>query len=223
MHIQETHTKVYYPQLARKIVSFFRFIHPSIVSLMTRYRNPHSQSLNINKQLDNQTNNIQNGVVYFGDSDIFYWNTPPHRIKIGVWGAEIEELATHAKKLKTTYNPNMLIMVGGANDFLVSKTADTIIEYTLSIFREFAHIPIIYMGTKPEPISVSLYAQYKKYDDLVKNYIYTNKANIYYVDNSDMTDTNLYCWDGLHLNDSGYQLWNTKVSTILNSFEKIYS
>uniref|UniRef100_A0A7S2IK78 SGNH hydrolase-type esterase domain-containing protein n=1 Tax=Zooxanthella nutricula TaxID=1333877 RepID=A0A7S2IK78_9DINO len=125
-------------------------------------------------------------------------------------------MALYASRFVEKYAPQTVVWVGGANDFYASQEPKDIVEY----FRAgAAAIPnstrIIYMGTKPELVSVPFYGGYLEYNQLMKAHA-AGTPNVVYVNNwDDMQADGMYHWDGLHLSQEGYDLWNCKVNALL--------
>jgi len=162
---------------------------------------------------------LRGRLCLFGDSDVHYWEgryPTNETVGVGVSGAEMRDIVGYAGRFVEKYAPKAVVWVGGANDFLASQEPQDIVEH----FEEgAAAVPnstlIIYMGSKRELVTVQFYEGYKKFNELMQAYA-AGTPNVVYVHNwDDMQADDMYRWDGLHLSQEGYELWNCKVNALL--------
>jgi len=167
-------------------------------------------------------------MMFFGDSDIEYWDTEkdfPEAVNCGVGGATAWEANAHAATIAKEYSPKgFVIFVSGENDFGTggaSHCVDTVFEdfkKAVEAFISSKHEPIvIYISTKPEPGTTELHAQYERYDALIKDYATTlageyGYAPLKFLDAYSRfkkmgNPRSLYADDDLHMSKKGYSFW----------------
>lgn len=75
-----------------------------------------------------------------------------------------------------------------------------------------ATLPILYMGTKPEPATESLHADYLRYDGMIQEAT-AGDTNFVFVSSWDLKASGgWYAGDQLHLGLKGYKVWNKRVT-----------
>jgi lysophospholipase L1-like esterase len=125
-------------------------------------------------------------VVFFGDSDIEYWDLPgtgfPDALNLGIGGATVREAARHVAATIDAVQPKeFVVFCSGENDLEYSPKREGAPEPTEALFAHFktvldavtssAHRPqLVYVGTKPEPNSAHLYPRYKAYDSMIRQH-----------------------------------------------------
>lgn len=185
----------------------------------------------------------QNKVMFFGDSDIEYWDTEtdfPGSVNCGVGGSTAWEAAQWAQKTGELYKPkNFVVMVAGENDVGgggASNCVSTVLRDYKDAVMGFLDSPnkptVIYLGTKPEPGSTDYLQWYNKYDALVfelaRSPIVEGRLKVVDVHGSFSKMNNvgpdgqtLYDTDDLHMNKNGYSYWTNWVKNIMASCEDV--
>ena len=168
--------------------------------------------------------------VLYGDSDISRWSKRNFdSTVVGVGGARMVDIASYAERFVKKYNPSIVILTGGGCDLLRGETPDITFEYFILCIKElrknYKTLPIVYMSTKPEPASLRIHCKFREYEMKISKYLNElNDKYIFYIDNSNMRDRNLYRRDdNMHLNKLGYELWNTKIDDVIFKINQLVS
>lgn len=168
-------------------------------------------------------------VVFFGDSDIEYWQVEadfPGAVNLGIGGATVREAARHASAMAAAVRPKgFVVFVSGENDFEDDDTeAEPLFEHFKTVIEALLasvhHPRVIYLGTKPEPSTKELHAGYQRYDALIKDYATQlefeapagSPPPLVVIDSWSRfhgmgNPKSLYRKDGLHLSRQGYAHW----------------
>jgi lysophospholipase L1-like esterase len=172
-------------------------------------------------------------VLFVGDSDMDYWNTNaflPESQNVGYGGYTCEETLAEIDANLDVFKPDWVVMTCGENDLTDSDVATTYPFFEQIVDKILATgARAITLGTKPEPDTGDLHAQYEEYDDLVRE-LATDTAAASSEGTPPplvMIDTypsfveignpgTLYHEDGLHLaDDGGYEYWQEWLETAL--------
>ena len=173
-------------------------------------------------------------ILFAGDSDIEYWKKTkilyPNSVNKGDGGTTCKQWVNRIEKWLDEYQPDTVVLVCGENDLNNSKNSA---ENTFQNFRKIVEKitttgssrRVIYMGTKPEPATKGLHAQYRKYDSLIRNYYDAEQQqddnsrfvmiDVYSSFDALGNPTSLYARDKLHLSKDGYGYWNLWLQSAL--------
>lgn len=176
----------------------------------------------------------QDCVVFFGDSDIEYWEDSnwsssfPGAVNIGMGGATIQEAARHVESMVAALRPKgWVVLCSGENDIEEDSEVEPLFDmwkFTVETILASEHKPrIVTLSTKPEPDSKELYANYKIYDDLIRDYC-KSCSDVIFIDLHEAFNViecygnprELYRDDGLHMTDMGYEIVTARVKAIID-------
>jgi len=165
------------------------------------------------------------GILFAGDSDISEWFTDakfPNSKNVGVGGWTCKQLLKKIDTFVEQNQPDWVVVVCGENDMAYGKSPSAAYKRFRKIVNKItaAGARVLYMGTKPEPDSRSLWRKYRKYDKKVSKLAAQLSSTV----SNDMpplvmidvykgfkdvgNNRNLYQSDRLHLSSKGYKLWN---------------
>ena len=174
----------------------------------------------------------EDAILFAGSSSIRMWKThdafPQYAlINRGFGGAHIPDVIYYYNDVILKYNPKMVVFYCGDNDIASNVPIDQVfedyVELISKITKDFPDIKFVYISVKP---SGSRWQHWDNMDALNKKIEKYNQEyeNLYYVDlatpllSSDgKPDNDLFLNDQLHLNDKGYQVWNSILSKMLES------
>uniref|UniRef100_A0A7S2LGN9 SGNH hydrolase-type esterase domain-containing protein n=1 Tax=Zooxanthella nutricula TaxID=1333877 RepID=A0A7S2LGN9_9DINO len=201
-------------------IAFFKASSPAIQSLLTHVMT--HRPANWWRSFENKNGegpDLRGRLCLFGDSDVHFWEgryPTAEAVGVGVSGAEMPDIAFYAPRFVEKYAPQAVVWLGGANDFFASRAPTDIVEqFKAGVAAIPSTTRVIYMGTKPELVSVRFYAGYQELNTLMRDYA-EETPNVVYVQNwEDLQPEGMYRWDGLHLSQDGYDLWNCKVNALL--------
>ena len=161
-------------------------------------------------------------IVFIGSSTFRMWTTmekdfPEHRVlNRGFGGSQMADAVYFADRIVIPYKPKLIVVHEGGNDIHAGKSP----ERVLADFKEFVakvraaqpEVPIAFSSIPPAPIRWSEADKCRKANQLIKEYIATEK-NIDYIDIFDALlgadgkpDESLFLPDHLHLNAAGYKI-----------------
>jgi lysophospholipase L1-like esterase len=172
------------------------------------------------------------GVLFVGSSSIRLWNdleeqfeTQPLVIKRGFGGSRMSDVARYVPQLVLPYEPSTVVVYAGDNDLAEGGTP----EGVLKSFRQFvaevhAALPatrIAYISIKPSPLRAALMDSARKTNQLVEQYVATDKS-LDYIDvyskmigSDERPRSELFLADMLHLNPAGYAIWKKEITAHL--------
>ena len=184
-------------------------------------------------------NTCENNLVQFsdwlfiGDSDIEGWDTSQFidSSNIGVGGYMCSDVLSSIDEVLEQYTPVHVVIVCGENDLWEKTVEDTFEDFQAIVNKIIlSGASVTYMGTKAEPGTTELHAEYREYDGLIQDSAVNLANNSYaplnvvdvYQGFEDMGNPNsLYQDDELHLSLDGYEYWNLWLVQISNDSDCI--
>ena len=176
--------------------------------------------------------------LFVGDSDIDLWDVnsefpdAPY-YNVGFSGYTCEDVAGEIDMWLSTFTPDRVVLVCGENDL-----GDRSAAATFAFFKQIvekaneAGAQVLYLGTKPEPATKDLHADYRAYDALIRAHAVTlageltrtpsSRPPLIFIDVYASFETlgngkELYADDRLHLSDDkGYAYWSTWTQAALS-------
>jgi len=174
-------------------------------------------------------------IMFAGDSDIEYWNTAspfPGSSNVGVGGWTCKNVLNKIDDHLDQWRPDVVVLVCGEND-LWSASVDVTFQRFESVVAKITNFGarVLYLGTKPEPATKSLHAEYQQYDAKIRalasasattttasNQPLLTMVDVYQSFEATGNSNDLYDRDGLHLSQEGYELWTKWAKQALNDF-----
>ena len=162
----------------------------------------------------------------FRDLGTIFPNQPV--LKKGFGGAKIGDVAYYKNDLILQYQPKLLVLYIGTNDLIYNKNPD-IDQLAPSLFSLLAEIrqalsdtPIVLLAQRPIT-NADHVALIREYNMVLADYA-SQHDHVYYVNinqsllNPDgSANQSLLHWDGVHLNQLGYQVWGKALYQELNA------
>lgn len=169
-------------------------------------------------------------IVFYGASNFTYWyemenDIPQYKVQNHGFGGSTDRLLVkHAQQLLFDYDPNIVFIQTGSNDYITLSGSDEqkvtkCMEYKKKMFKLFhENLP----DTKFVIMSGLLLPNRSEYVSLTKmineqlKTLCDEYEYLYFVDASEMTYQNgifnnsLFCEDGIHLNHDGQLEWGNK-------------
>ena len=159
--------------------------------------------------------------LFIGDSDIEGWETSQFMdsSNIGEGGSMCSDILSSIDEIIGQYMPIHVVIVCGENDLYEDRTVEETFEDIQDIINKIIEsgASVTYMGTKPEPGTTELHAQYRDYDGRIQDFALNLANDSYsplnivdvYQGFEDIGNPNsLYQEDELHLSLEGYGYWN---------------
>jgi lysophospholipase L1-like esterase len=173
-----------------------------------------------------------NPILFIGSSSIRKWNDLERTfadyvvMNRGIGGAVTDDITYYVNEIVFPYHPRQIVIYVGENDAPEEKTtADSILNKTkhlVSVLRaQLPDVPVVYLAMKPSPSRVKYQAKVKAANDLIREYLKTEK-NTTFIDIYRLMLTadgklrpELFVEDMLHMNSEGYKIWRAAVQPFL--------
>ena len=164
--------------------------------------------------------------VFVGSSSVRMWKLDssfPKRIVInrGFGGSQLGDSVRYADRIVIPYKPRAVVLYAGDNDLNAGKT----LESVFSDYRTFrdkvrATLPetkIVFVSIKPSPSRWKLREKALEANRLIRAEIEEGRGQVFVdvwtpmLGEDGMPRAELFLKDQLHMNDSGYEIWNKLV------------
>ena len=175
-------------------------------------------------------------IVFTGSSSIRFWKSlkedmaPLPVVNRGFGGSQIHQVTHYADRIVLPYQPKAIVFYGCENDiagvFLSKKRSLTEVCEAYQRFCEKIHaalpeVPIYFISIKPPKRRLKFWPAMQAANQLVREYCASDKR-LHYIDIVPaMLDADgkprpdVFKWDGIHLNEKGYEIWTSVVRPIL--------
>jgi lysophospholipase L1-like esterase len=164
-------------------------------------------------------------IVFTGSSSIRLWKTleedmkPLDVINRGFGGSQVAHVSYYARRIVTPYRPRAVVLYAGENDLGFRKSPEAVlhdIKQLVSIVNgDLPETWIYYISIKPARWgSWPLKDQTNR---MIAEYVLTQERMQFIDVSSAMLDSHgeprreLYGWDPIHMNQSGYALWTSMI------------
>ena len=199
---------------------------PEYAAAVTRWKSSLSAFADADKTLAPGTD----GVLFVGSSTIRFWThlaqdfrQLPVVINRGFGGSTMADCSLFTGELVTRYKPRHVLVYAGDNDLAEGRTP-------LQVMESFAHFAstvraalpdtrISYISVKPSPSREALLPKIRETNNIIAAYIRT-LGNSEYIDiytpmlgADGRPRPELFLADKLHMNETGYRLWQTVISS----------
>lgn len=174
-------------------------------------------------KFDRQNAVPENGVLFAGSSSMRMWMTRESFpdlpvINRGFGGAHISDVAFFAEKIVHPYRPKVILFYAGDNDVAAGKSAEQVLtdyrEFTRLVWDHSAQTALVFVPIKPSLARWKDWPEMKRANQMIEAYA-SEDSRLYYADTAtpmlgeDGTpEKHLFIADGLHLSESGYELWS---------------
>jgi len=163
--------------------------------------------------------------LFAGDSDISRWpddkrnEVSTDSVNEGVGGWTCQTLRKEIPAMLEKYTPLWTVVVCGENDISNNGNVDKAFKNFQQVVKLIAESGsrVLYVGTKPEPLTQNLHSKYREYDQKIRDFANSisglaDKPPLVMVDSykgfEDLGNPlSLYFWDRLHLSGEGYDYW----------------
>ena len=173
-----------------------------------------------------------NGTLFVGSSTIRMWSSLqqdfrqlPVVINRGFGGSTMADCNHFARDLVIRYQPSQVLVYAGDNDLAEGRTPRQVLEsfehFVRTVRTELPQARIDYISIKPSPSRANLLPQIREANALIGAYV-QSLSNAGYIDiHTPMLAADgqprgeLFLRDQLHLNESGYRLWQSIIAARL--------
>ena len=170
--------------------------------------------------------------VFVGSSSIRMWKLdagfPRHSvINRGFGGSQLGDSVRYAERIVLPYKPRVVVVYAGENDINAGKTPETVFaDYQAlrdKIHTAFPETKIVFVSIKPSPSRWKLREKALAANRLIQEEIEHGKGQVFIdvwapmLGEDRMPRPELFLKDQLHMNDSGYEIWNKLVEPHLTA------
>ena len=165
----------------------------------------------------------KNAVLFVGSSSIRLWNLSksfPNLVTInrGFGGSQLADSVQFLDRIVLNYEPQSIVMYAGDNDINAGKSPQRVFadfaEFVAIVRKKLPSTKIHFVAIKPSIKRWKRVTQMRKTNELIKSYCEADDQ-LFFVDiDQPMMGADkkprpkLFAKDGLHLNVTGYVLWN---------------
>ena len=185
------------------------------------------------KQADSAHFPPQKAVLFIGSSSFTKWKDvqeyfPQHTIiNRGFGGSSLPDLIRYVNDIVFPYNPRQVVIYCGENDLGASDTvsAATVAQRFITLFTmirdRYPRIPIAYVSMKPSPSREHLMPKMDEGNRIIQEFLKKKKRtsfiDVYHLmlDTGGKPREELFVQDRLHMNKSGYAIWQKALEPYL--------
>jgi lysophospholipase L1-like esterase len=165
----------------------------------------------------------EQAIVFVGSSSFKMWKNldqyfPEHAvINRGFGGSSLPHVIDYVDEIVIPYNPKQVVIYCGENDFMSDTvTSDIVVRRFKNLFeilRKHTRAEIIFLSMKPSPSRQHLMPQIAAANNSIKQFLKKKRMATYVDIWAPMLDANgsprkeLFLKDMLHMNESGYAIW----------------
>lgn len=162
-------------------------------------------------------------IVFTGSSSIRLWENLeqyfPNKniLNRGFGGSQTEEVAYFADRIITPYKPRQVVIYVGDNDLAAGKTPEKVLADFQNLFSKIRkgkpNATVTFISIKPSPSRMHLITPVRQTNDLIKNFLATQKKTAFVDVFTPMLKPNgkpkpaLFKADSLHMTPAGYAIW----------------
>lgn len=178
----------------------------------------------------NETN-YESPIVFAGSSSIRFWDTkkyfPDEKIiNHGFGGSETSDLVCYVRELILAAKPSQIFIYEGDNDLNSGKSVDLVLADMKTLLRiikrNMPDVPVHIISPKPSIARWNLRERYVSLNEELRA-ICKEREEVTFIDVwTPMLDEegnlkeDLFIDDGLHMNDTGYDIWKAVIRPHLN-------
>jgi lysophospholipase L1-like esterase len=210
---------------------FLFFIFPFTKDTTLQEKHPFEDEILAFERADKEKLPPQKATLFTGSSSIRLWKDlaesfPKKRVlNRGFGGSGLGDLIYYAHRIIYPYQPKQVIIYSGENDIAAGKTPEQVFSDFKILFtgirQKLPRTPVAYISMKPSPSRADKLEQIKAANQLISDYIKTQKKAKYIDVFNKMLDANgqprpeLFGLDRLHMNAAGYAIWTQTLKPYL--------
>jgi len=174
----------------------------------------------------------RNAILLIGSSSFTKWTDvqdyfPGYTIvNRGFGGSTLLDEIFYVNDIVFPYQPKQIIIYCGENDLASSDTvsAAMVVDRFKQLFqmiRDKTEAPISYISMKPSPSRRHLFTKMREGNQLIKDYLATQKNTAFIDVHQKMLDltgepiSEIFLDDSLHMNAKGYAIWKKEIEPYL--------
>lgn len=174
----------------------------------------------------------QHAILFAGSSSIRFWEShdsfPAFPVmNRGFGGAHISDMLYYYDQVIRKYDPTVIVFYCGDNDIADGKPVEQVFDdytnLTAHILHDFPRVKFLYLPIKPSSSRWNFWGKMNELNLRIKTYNQQNK-HLFYMDTATpllgldgKPNDSLFRPDHLHLNPTGYAIWNRLLQPELKS------
>jgi lysophospholipase L1-like esterase len=216
-----------------KLISilFFLFVFPFTKDTTLQEKHPFEDEILAFETTDKESFPPRNAILFTGSSSIRLWKNLEESfekkkvLNRGFGGSGIGDLIYYADRIVYPYRPKQIVIYSGENDIAGGKTPEQVFSDFKILFtgirQKLPNTPVAFISMKPSPSRADKFEQIKEANQLISNFLKTQKKAAYINVFDKMLDENgqpragLFLLDRLHMNEEGYAIWTKEVKPFL--------
>ena len=171
-------------------------------------------------------------VLFVGSSSIRLWSSAASFpgcgiVNRGFGGAQISDVQHFYEAVVARYRPRAILFYAGDNDVWAGKSPGRVLEdfqqFVETVRRDQPETPIYFIAIKPSPRRMELWREMAEANGLVRTWT-ESQQKLGYVDIATpmlgadgRPRPELFIEDDLHLNEAGYEVWESVLAEPLTS------
>jgi lysophospholipase L1-like esterase len=210
------------------IVYLFLFIiFPFTKDTTLQDKHPFEEEILAFERTDKEKAPPRKAILFTGSSSIRLWKDlaagfPDKKvINRGFGGSGLGDLIYYADRIIYPYQPKQVVIYSGENDIAAGKTPEQVFSDFKILFaairQKLPNTPIAYISMKPSPARAAKIEQVKAANQLISDFLKTQKKARYInifdkmLDASGRPRPELFVLDRLHMNGEGYKIWTQTI------------
>ncbi len=196
--------------------------------------NKFDEEINFYKQADTAAALPESPIVFIGSSSVKNWigfdsvYASYGAINRGFGGSTLVDQLYYANDILLAHeNVRQFVIYCGENDFASSNavTVDMVFDRFMELYRtlrsKYPTVPVIAISMKPSPSKADMMQKIIDYNKLLQDYSLIDTSLIYadiytpMLQANGMPNRSYFFSDMLHMNRSGYAVWNSVVEPLL--------
>ena len=167
----------------------------------------------------------KNAILFIGSSSFTMWKDvqqyfPSYTIiNRGFGGSSLPDVIRYANDIILPYQPKQIVIYCGENDVAASDSVTGKLVYNrfkqlFTIIRNrYPKVKVTYVSMKPSPSRQLLLSKMISGNELIKKYLSSKKRTSYVdvykemIDDEGKPRPDLFLDDNLHMNKTGYAIW----------------
>ncbi len=181
---------------------------------------------------------VEPGVILFvGSSSVVMWKSlaedlDGHRVlNRGFGGSNFNDLIHYADRAIYPYRPKAVFVYEGDNDIAAGQSAKDVYKSAKKLRKMIAkqlgeEVPVVFISPKPSVARWELKEEYEAANVLLQS-MAEKKDHTYFVDvwtpalqADGMVRTDIFVADNLHMNASGYDIWEAAIEPIVEQLDR---
>ena len=209
---------------------FILFFFIALNSFSQEYQNKWQTEIDAFEIVNGDTPLLE-GILFTGSSSIRLWTdlakdfNNPNILNRGFGGSQIIDLIENFDQVILTYHPKKIVIYSGDNDIEAGKSAEIVFGDFCTLYgmirAKLPNTTIYYIAIKPSLSRWDKVLEMKKANTMINEFLNYKQHGAFVDIFSPMIGVNgkpyekWFVEDGLHLNETGYQLWTEILAPFL--------